>query len=66
MSGGGRGNPRKREHDGGVASELESVKRDEESQTVVGECDQEDGGDDAGDVGEGGDPCTSVLYRRVY
>jgi hypothetical protein len=66
MSRGGRADPRKRKDEGGVTSELVTVKREEEPQTTIWERDQEDGGDNAGDVREGGDPCTSILYRKVY
>jgi hypothetical protein len=61
VSGGRRRNPRKRKDGGGSGSELESVERYEEPNTVIGERDQEDGGDDGGGVGDGGDPRTSIL-----
>jgi hypothetical protein len=64
VSRGGRSDPSKRKDNGGCSSELETVKRDEKSQTIIWECDQEDGRDDARDVREGGDPCTSILYRK--
>jgi hypothetical protein len=63
VSGGGGGDPGERYHDGGGASELDTVEGDEESDLVyvVGECDEENGGGDAWDVGVYRDPSTCIL-----